>query len=54
MEEEAEYTLDSFRLSDDEWKSYATVRDKFEAYIVKKSTFLSKKTRGRASYIFCQ
>ena len=36
MGDEAEDTLDSFRLSDDERKSYSTVRDKFEVYLVKK------------------
>ena len=36
MGEEAEDVLDSFRLSDDEWKSYATVKDKFKSYFVKK------------------
>ena len=36
MGDEAEDILDSFRLSDDERKSYTTVRDKFEAYFVKK------------------
>ena len=33
---ETEDILDSFRLSDDDRTSYATVRDKFEAYFVKK------------------
>ena len=36
MEDEAEDILDSFTLSDDDWKSYTTVRNKFEAYFVKK------------------
>ena len=36
MGDEVEDILDSFRLSVDERKSYATVRDKFEAYFVKK------------------
>ena len=36
MGDEAEDTLDSFRLSDDERKSYSTVRDKFEVHLVKK------------------
>ena len=36
MGEEAEDILDSFRLSDDEQKSYATVRGKFESYFMKK------------------
>ena len=36
MGEEAEDILESFRLSDDEQKSYETVRTKFESYFVKK------------------
>ena len=36
MKDEAENILDSFRLSDDEWKSHTTVRGKFESYFEKK------------------
>ena len=36
MGDEAEDILDSFRLSDDERKSYAAVRGKFESYLMKK------------------
>ena len=36
MGNEAEDILHFFRLSDDEWKSYATVRGKFESYFMKK------------------
>ena len=62
MGDEAVDILDSFRLSDDEWKSYATVSDKFEVYFVKKrkivfdraSFFSKKKRKKRASCIFCQ
>ena len=36
MGDEAEDILNSFSLSVDEQKSYATVRDEFEAYLVKK------------------
>ena len=40
MVDEVEDIVDSFRLSDDEWKSYATVRDKFESYFVKKRSIV--------------
>ena len=36
MGEKADDMLESFGLSDDNWKSYTTARDKFEAYFVKK------------------
>ena len=58
---EAENTLESFRPSDDEQKSYEIVRGKVESYFVKKRNIIflphklhSKKTRGRASGIFRQ
>ena len=36
MGEKADDTIDSFKLSDDDQNSYATVRGRFEAYFVKK------------------
>ena len=39
MGDEAEDILESFRLSDDEQKSYKTVRGKFKSYFVKRNSF---------------
>ena len=54
MGDEAEDILDSFRLSDDNQKSYATVKDKFESYFMQRRNIVWKARRGRVSCIFCE
>ena len=45
MGEKADDIIDSFRLSDDNQKLYATVRDKFETYFVKKRNIVFDRVR---------
>ena len=45
MVEKVDDIIDSFRLSDDDRKSYATVRDKFEPYFMKKRNIVFDQVR---------
>ena len=45
MREKADDVIDSFRLSDDDRKLYATVRDKFKVYFVKKRNIIFDRVR---------
>ena len=63
MGHKAKDILDSFRLSDDEQKSYTTIRVKFESYFVKKRNIIfdwisffqrRQEEAGRASCIVRQ
>ena len=62
MGDEVEDIPDSFRLSDNERKSHATVRDKFKAHFVKKrnivfdraSFFQRRQEEGEPVAFFCQ